>query len=707
MDKQALVDYIQRLVDMSGSKSSGEANRIELSELVTEITAIKNQLANLSSSEDGLYYNEEEKLRDRQLEVQCQKRIRQTKNELEQIQEELDKVKKEEEQLNKELSSNSKSLSLEVIEKATKKIEESLDSAVKEHYEQIIAKEKERITKIDVKNADIQKKQKNVQDKMRKLADEYDALEKAIEFNEQILKETQQNLSDDNNYLDKSHRQTDIVKKENLESKLKELEEKQKAIINDPVMLGDRAKEALLKKENFTALNIVREIARQVGELPYMQVPNDEALGVEEVRLLRDRDDFFANMKGKKYSLTDNKGIDNRIVFLENCIKIWEKEIDTYQKEVSSIDLGQKYSINSNLLEIGELVENLENEVNNYNNAIASCDEKDIKKKVELQASLNYKKELLDKYKNILDSYKESFLASVEESKQLSDMVGQTAEKVSQAKEEIENLKNGKLLFDTEIDDVLGKDSDFVKLNELSKQVMAIKHRRKFAESPSEILQKFEHELGFDNTLEKVKNEEVEQQVEQNNSVSDEVSTNVESNQVEVSTNENKAQEVTASLESNSPLENLANASITPNSIQEENQGISTSVEPEQISVRPVFGDDKNSNLNNINPINPQLESISQFTSGTNLNNEDESQKDYTEDTNLSNLFNSDAQTKDSQYAKKPIKLVEQENISMTPDPIISSEEKADLLQNNMFDFSNYYENGQDQAPEQELKRVA
>lgn len=721
MDKQTLVEYIQRLVDMSGSKSSGEASRIELSELVAEITSIKNQLASLSSDSEALYYNEEEKLRDRQLEVQCQKRIRQIKIELEQVQSSLNKIKEEEEKINKELSTNSKKLSLEVIDKATKKKEESSDPKVKEHYAQIIAQENERITNDEKKYAEIQSKQQNVQQRMLELTEEIEVLEENLHFNEEVLKKAQQNLNDDKNYIDNAHRQGDKAKKEKLEARLKELYEKQKEIINDPVVLGDQAREALLKGETLTALNKVREIARQVGELPYMQVANNEALGVEELRLIKDRDDYFISIKGKKYSLDESKGIDNRIAFLENCINTWEKEKDNYQREVASIDSDAKYSINSNLSETSKLVECLEQEVNEYTSSISTCDEKDLKKKVELQASLNYKNELLNKYRTILDSYKKSLVSSIDESEQLESIADQISKKIDSAKSEIEDLKNGKLIFDTEIKDVLGKERDFAKLNELSKQIMAIKHRRKFAESPSDILQNFEQGLGFDVTPDEVKNEEINEQSSQETVLSEDNNANL----VQNSSFEDVAkQDTTSSIEEQDALASeqinhvneLASTEVEPNNIDQTQektvQNITPSPETDSISIRPVFGSSEESvKENDTSSIEDTINSISSQlgeNKGSVKEEQDitQSQSNFGEETNLSNLFNSDLKTQQNGTQSK---VVNQEEIAVSPSTVSNIQNVSQ--KDNIFDFNGFTadasENEQIQSEGQELKRVA
>lgn len=721
MDKQVLVEYIQRLVDMSGSKSSGEASRIELSELVAEITSIKNQLASLSSDSEALYYNEEEKLRDRQLEVQCQKRIRQIKIELEQVQSSLNKIKEEEEKINKELSLNSKSLSLEVIDKATKKAEKSSDPKVKEHYAQIIAQENERITNNDKIYAETQSKQQSVQQRMLELTEEIEALEKKLRFNEEILKETQQNLSDDKNYIDKANRQGDIAKKESLQARLKELEEKQKEIINDPVVLGDQAREALLKGETLTALNKVREIARQVGELPYMQVANDKSLELEELRLIKDRDDYFISIKGKKYSLDESKGIENRIIFLENCINTWEVEKDNYQREAASIDSDAKYSINSNLSETSKSVERLEQEVNEYTSSISACDEKDLKKKVELQASLNYKNELLNKYRTILDSYKKSLVSSINESKQLESIADQISKKINSAKSEIEDLKNGKLIFDTEIKDVLGKERDFAKLNELSKQIMAIKHRRKFVESPSDILQKFEQGLGFDVTPDEVKNEEINEQPSQETVLSEDNNASL----VQNSSFEDVAKNTTTLVEGQdalaseqiNPVNELASTEVESNNIDQTQektvQNITPSPENDSISIRPVFGASEEQALEDKTvSIEDTISSISSQLGENKRSVKEEqditqSQSNFGEETNLSNLFNSDLKTQQNGTQSK---VVNQEEIAVAPSTV-SNIQNVSQKNNNIFDFNgftaNASENEQIQSEGQELKRVA
>ncbi|MGM9834935.1 MAG: hypothetical protein ACI31M_04075 [Bacilli bacterium] len=499
MNREELVTAINELVEMSGSKGNEEAKKIQLTEVVGKIADIKNQIAELDAI-SGQYYNEEDRLRDRQFEVQFQKEIRKIRAQLDHKQEDLNLAKTEEASLNNQISSISTSLSSELIAEATKKSSEATEPKIKEHYDNIIIREQNSIIKRQEDLKVLEVKYQTIQDKIIGLCAEISDLNNTLNINEQNLKVIRENLENNENYVDINRRQADITRRSNLEQQLTDLEKQQSEIISDPVVLGGQAKTALLDGDNLTALNKVREIARQVSEMPYMNENSDEVLAKAEVDATKARDEFFTENKGKKYKLS-LAVIDERISFLKDCISKWKEEIVKYKTEITSIDKGEKYSVTSKIEGIQEEIANLEANIIDYKENIKSYDDKDIKK-VELQAALNRKEEQLEVYKVLLDAYKATELSSLMEINQFDQMISQLESKIVAANSEITSLENEKLKTDSKSIDVLAKEADIAKLRKLTETVMDIKHSRKFTKTPEEILNSIEQELGFNVTIE-------------------------------------------------------------------------------------------------------------------------------------------------------------------------------------------------------------
>ena len=171
--------------------------------------------------------------------------------------------------------------------------------------------------------------------------------------------------------------------------------------------------------------------------------------------------------------------------------------------------------------------------------------------KASLKVSYEEKKEDLANAEKIAAQFKND---EAEDIKLASNLIKNECEKIknniANATEEIDNIKTKLMNKKTGIIDINAQNKDKDKLKELAETVMAIKHRRQFAEQPIVIAKRLEQSLNMKLITSDMLNDKTEQSIENitpdsiNNDYQNEVTTEVQNEYTEQPSMETQSENV-------------------------------------------------------------------------------------------------------------------------------------------------------------------
>lgn len=514
-DKLKVFWNLDVLVKMCRSKSDGPSLRIEEEEIEEKIKAYTLEIEEIKSLSEEDNYDTSAEMADRNIEIITKRQLQILKNDLKDKNKELTKLKDSETTLYERTSllRDNKSSQEKYIVSMQERINETIESEIIDRYNALIAETSEKIATINEELSEQSKSYENVQEEIIEITEQISALEDKIDKKKKLLAETQANLENKENYIDKSKKDKNNKRIVDLESKIEKLNNRINEIKTDPKYIETKIKDVINNKEDINnARDYLLQLINQVIKINYINVPADNALEEELLRATQARDSFANEIDQKSYNILEaNTPEKVRIEFLSERIEKWQQELEELKEKISLIDKDQQFSYENKNLVLAEMINTMKNDLREFQRAYDEAPDINIGAKASLKAALDEKKEDIAEAEKIATAFKNDEAEDIASAtRTIKYECENLNNNILNARAEIKNIKNRLTSKKTGLIDITSRNKDKDILKELAQTVIDIKHRRQFPETPLEIVQRLEEELGITLTdsidLELIKN---------------------------------------------------------------------------------------------------------------------------------------------------------------------------------------------------------
>lgn len=514
-DKLKVFWNLDVLVKMCRSKSDGPSLRIEEEEIEEKIKAYTLEIEEIKSLSEEDNYDTSAEMADRNIEIITKRQLQILKNDLKDKNKELTKLKDSETTLYERTSllRDNKSSQEKYIVSMQERISETIESEIIDRYNALIAETSEKIATINEELSEQSKSYENVQEEIIEITEQISALEDKIDKKKKLLAETQANLENKENYIDKSKKDKNNKRIVDLESKIEKLNNRINEIKTDPKYIETKIKDVINNKEDINnARDYLLQLINQVIKINYINVPADNALEEELLRATQARDSFANEIDQKSYNILEaNTPEKVRIEFLSERIEKWQQELEELKEKISLIDKDQQFSYENKNLVLAEMINTMKNDLREFQRAYDEAPDINIGAKASLKAALDEKKEDIAEAEKIATAFKNDEAEDIASAtRTIKYECENLNNNILNARAEIKNIKNRLTSKKTGLIDITSRNKDKDILKELAQTVIDIKHRRQFPETPLEIVQRLEEELGITLTdgidLELIKN---------------------------------------------------------------------------------------------------------------------------------------------------------------------------------------------------------
>ncbi len=501
--QRKLQKYIDLLIEMAGSDNNYEVIKEELKEVEREIESKKLELKNIKKSmKDDKYLKENDRIIDENIKIGLENKRQVYQVELDKTLKLINKASIDEEDNHQALTSvvsRLKSLNtlLEALQEKIKAV--AKDKSLSSFYENMIEETTKEISELEKKKEILTKEYDEVREKLEYYGNNRIELEKKIEHLNVRLEDTLEALSTPNFYVDEILKKKDENVVDDLTKELEELENHRLVLVTDPVYIGNQVMKMFMDDDYTSALASVKELVTIVKAKPYMNESKRELnslLKQAEITL----DEFANSIENNTYLGEDSKIIENRINYLNNELETINNKIEDIKKRIVDIDKNIVQNISKELSETDSLYHNLKDDYEEYKKIVLNTDDTiSPRKKANLQAAYNRKKEEMDLVYNLFEKYQTELENIIIQSKNLEtvDLVNLENDKEN-ILEEIDELKKAKANR-TRTKDILAMEKDKDMLNKISNDVDNIKHSLKYDKSADDIYQEIESLFGNDN----------------------------------------------------------------------------------------------------------------------------------------------------------------------------------------------------------------
>ncbi len=508
--QKKLQKYIDLLIEMAGSENDYETIKEELNEIDKEIDFKKTELKNIKKSmKDDKYIKENDRIIDENIKIGLENKKQVYQYELDKTLKLINKASVDEEDNHQALTSvvsRLKSLNalVDVLQDKLKVV--GKDKNLNTFYENMIEEVTKEISELEKKKEILTKQYDKVRERLEYYGNNRSELDKKIEHLNVRLEDTLEALSTPNFYVDELLKKKDESAADELISELEELEKNRLSLITDPTYIGKEAMKMYMEEDYTSTLASIKELVTIVKSKPYMNENKknlNNILKQAEITL----DEFANNMDNNTYLGDDVKIIDNRIEYLEQELKSLSEMINVIKDKIVEIDRNVVIKISEKLSETEDLYNKLKDDYEEYKKIVLVDDDSlSPRKKANLQAAYNQKKEEMDLVYQIFENYQSELEKTIMTSQKLETVDLVNLEKRQEdISEEISELKKSK--GTKKAKDVLAMEKDKATLNQLSLDVDNIKHSQKYDKTVDEIYSEIEN-LFNDNA----KSDEVEQE---------------------------------------------------------------------------------------------------------------------------------------------------------------------------------------------------
>ncbi len=493
---------IDLLVDMAGTSNNIDTLKLELSSIETEIARKKDELDLLNNGNNDKYFKASEKQVDENIKVSLELKIRRQKKVITDLQKEIDAKVLEEEKLNSELTSIKEDItaSNSYIATLSDRLDSLSDEEIKKNYENIITEETQKMTDLNTKKEELEKTLVELIKKLAELNTIKDDFNKRLNNDINNLEETKINLINPNAYIDIDLKNLDEARIKDLKEEIKSLEKRKIEIITAPEIIASDAKKLIIDDDITSALNKIKELVTIVKRKPFMEYKNgidlESALNDELENITEERDHFALAIDEKDYNGQSNIALEERIKYLEDEKEKLEDEKESINKKIIALDRNDFKDLKDKLLFNEELLKQTRESLENYDRILnESSDDRSPKRRAILSSAYKRKEKEEELIKNIIKRFKKNQRELIAKIDYMNKEIGKIEVKINEIEDEIKEIKN--IIAETVLTkDVLEVESDKQKLKELDNSVKAVKHRKKFKQTPDEIFDEIEIYLG-------------------------------------------------------------------------------------------------------------------------------------------------------------------------------------------------------------------
>lgn len=495
---------IDVLIEMTESTTNVDTSKAEKREIESEIEELKEELSFYRESREGeKYFKVSEKQLEENIKVSLEAKIKDQEKAIKKLQKEIDGVVSEESDLHDQIVKLNQevALSTEYIDTLNNRLKTVADPSTKEYYEQLLREENEKIKILSTSLEEVESKDKETLERLNYLTLAMEEMNAKLEDKKTRLLETKASLSNPISYIDEELKEQDEKRISELQKKITDLEKRKLEIIVDPAMIASEAKELIINGEYSNALAKLQELVTIVKSKPYMDIPSSNELTAmlqeEEEAATTARDEFASLIDTKNYSSGDTEVIEERIHFLNSEIASLEDKIKAKKEEIQYIDNVSFKNLAEHLTNTMNVYNQLQDELAEYKIIIETENEdKTPKRRAILSAAFERKQKELEDVNKIIEHYKEDQKVLINKAYILESQDIVLCEKeIEVHKKEIREME---LLLEnvSKAKDVLAIENDKQKLKDLDAAVKNIKHRQKYAQTPSEIYDEIEIQLG-------------------------------------------------------------------------------------------------------------------------------------------------------------------------------------------------------------------
>ncbi len=537
-DRMQILEDLDVLVRMCRSKSDGAALVIEEEEIKQKLNEYKYEKEELKNSASEENYDTSAEMADRNIEIITKKIISTIKIELKNKNQELQKLKEKEREASDNITSlkNNKKSHEVYISSMQERISSTSDDEVINRYNSLIAESEQKVKEIAEELAEKTKTYTSLQDQISKLAKEIGDLNKRLKAKQEQLLETQHNLENKDTYIDQTKLERNNKKLEEINSREEKLNTRLEEISSDPKYLEIKIKKIINENGDMTqAKNYLISLITKALEQPYMNVAADNALEEELLRATQARDTFANEIEQKNYNIMETESPEQiRIEYLNERINYWNNDLQNYEQKISQVDKDEQFNYHDKDERIAALIASLKEDYNGFKKAYEEEPDTNMSAKAALKVSFEEKKEDLANAEKIAAQFKND---EAEDIKLASSLIKNECEKIKNninaANEEINNIKNKLMSRKSGIIDINAQNKDKDRLKELADKVMAIKHRRQFAEQPEAIARRLESLLNMNLITDEMLNKTQEVELQEENQTVDNYQTSNEISQPE------------------------------------------------------------------------------------------------------------------------------------------------------------------------------
>lgn len=526
-----LLVKIDTLIEMSKSTSNYDTLKAEKTEIEEAIENKRKEIEDLKASmQDEKYMKASDRIVDENIKVSLELKIKKLETDYRKLDRELKKKIKEESDQHKTVKDNQDKVVrlTKLIGTLHDKMASITDKGVMEHYETSLVKDEQKLEQAKQNVSESEEEYRRISRELTTLTERMDILKEEIEGEKDKLESTIENLSTNETYIDKERKAEDERRLVELEQKLEEHETRKKEIEQDPVMIGNIAKELYLKDSFSECFQKLKILVEYIKTLPYMDITSsnevEKVLKAAESKAVAERDEFASIVESKKYNGSDTKIVEERQKYLNAKKKELQSDLDITKNRLKKMDTAKFQELNSLLNIATSVQESLKKDLEEYRRVIEQERENSTPKKVTtLLAALQKKEEELMIVQEIIVSYENEIEELMMESKELeTEKVSFLEKKIAKTEEDIREISK-KVVVSSKANDILALESDKAKLKELNDAIKAITERRKFKKTPSEVLDEIEMALGSFLEEEIVQEEKEEPIIEDNFRIVEEI----------------------------------------------------------------------------------------------------------------------------------------------------------------------------------------
>lgn len=502
-DKIKLFSDIETLVNMCRSKSDGQSLFIEEEEIVEKVTEYDQELAEIKRDFEEDSYDTSAEMADRNIEIITKKLIQSLKIDIKEKKAVLEDLNEDEKDQNDRLTllRASKKSREDFIESMQNRINNSTDAAVIERYNALINESTKDLDKVKVELDELQNKYNTLQANITQSSEDLDLLEEKLKEKQKVLAEAQANLENPNAYIDRNKLERHKEKTSEIEGKKLELVNRLEEIRKDPKYLELKIKNILNDGKNpDQAIPYLKELIEMAEAIPYMNMPVDNKLEELLLKATQERDSFATEIDQKSYNVMETVSPEQiRMEFLKARIAKWNKDLKELDKKVSAIDKDEQFGYRTIDDSLSALIEKIKSELEEYTKVYEEESDENLSARATFKSAVDEKREDLISAEQIASAFREDEANDISEASELlkSKRI-EIEQNIEEANKEIDDIKNRLITKKSGMIDISAQKKDKEHLKDLADNVMDIKHRRQFKETPAEIAEEIEKLIGVE-----------------------------------------------------------------------------------------------------------------------------------------------------------------------------------------------------------------